>query len=151
MFLRICWRFKSAKKRSANHKSANCHICERSANLTNLESSQVCGFAICWNIHIGGPPTIDCYRIYHLETHSPQRSHTTHYLRKLGNTQQTEKLFVIPNLVLHCILAFLIIVVYCRESLNNIPSLDVITAISKPVSVKNKYYMMTNVDSRWCY
>ncbi len=34
----------SPQKRSANHKSANCHICERSANLV---SPQVCGFTIC--------------------------------------------------------------------------------------------------------
>jgi hypothetical protein len=35
----------------ANRKSANCHICRRSANVTNFVSPQICGFAIC------GPPT----------------------------------------------------------------------------------------------
>ncbi len=52
--------FKSAKKFGsanrknigyANRKSANCHICRRSANVTNFVSPQICGFAIC------GPPT----------------------------------------------------------------------------------------------
>jgi hypothetical protein len=32
---------------SANRKSANCHICRSSANLTNYLGPQICGFAIC--------------------------------------------------------------------------------------------------------
>jgi hypothetical protein len=59
--LRICESFKSAKKLgtqitylqiakniwSQNHKSANCHTCKRSANVTNFVSLQIHGFAIC--------------------------------------------------------------------------------------------------------
>jgi hypothetical protein len=37
------------KIRSANRKSAKCHICERSANLTNYLGPQICGFAVCGN------------------------------------------------------------------------------------------------------
>jgi hypothetical protein len=32
---------------SANRKSAKCHICGMSANLTNYLSQPICGFAIC--------------------------------------------------------------------------------------------------------
>jgi hypothetical protein len=35
------------RNRSANRKSAKCHISEWSANLTNYLSLQICGFAIC--------------------------------------------------------------------------------------------------------
>ncbi len=35
------------KIRSANCKCAKCHICRRSANLTNYLSPQICVFAIC--------------------------------------------------------------------------------------------------------
>jgi hypothetical protein len=49
---------KSQKRWSANLKSANCYICGRSANLTNLKSPQIydllCGI-FC------GPPTFDDY------------------------------------------------------------------------------------------
>ncbi len=47
-------KFGSANRKNigyANHKSANCHICRRSANVTFFLSPQICGFAIC------GPPT----------------------------------------------------------------------------------------------
>ncbi len=48
---------KSQKKiRSANRKSAKCHICGRSTNLTNYLSPQNCRFAICrtylWTAHL---------------------------------------------------------------------------------------------------
>jgi hypothetical protein len=32
---------------SENRKPAKCHICGRSANLTNYSITQICGFAIC--------------------------------------------------------------------------------------------------------
>jgi hypothetical protein len=71
MCLRPCESFKSAKNlgpqivnprithpqitkqiEHANRKPAKCHICGRSANLTNYLSSKVCGFPIC-GIYLG--------------------------------------------------------------------------------------------------
>jgi hypothetical protein len=37
------------KTEPTNRKSAKCHICGRSANLTNYLSPQICGLAICGN------------------------------------------------------------------------------------------------------
>ncbi len=132
-FLWICGKFRSAKNRSANYKSANCHICERSANPVN---PQVCGFAICGTYLRSAHHLLLSYLPF-VNTFS-KHSHTTHYLRKLGNTQQTQKLFVIPNLVLHCTLAFLIIIVYDRESLNKFPRLMLLHQFQNPWQSKRK-------------
>jgi hypothetical protein len=50
LYLRTCGSFMSANRKkigSANRKSANGHICGRSANLTNYLCLQICGFVIC--------------------------------------------------------------------------------------------------------
>jgi hypothetical protein len=44
---------------SENHKSANCHICARSADLKRSFSPQICGFAIGGPYSACGPPTFD--------------------------------------------------------------------------------------------
>ncbi len=68
MYLRTCGSFKTVKRlgsanskfthyksanhkkiRSANRKPAKCHICGRSANITNYLGSQDCRFVICGN------------------------------------------------------------------------------------------------------
>ncbi len=48
MYLGTCGKSANHKKIwSENSKSAMCHICGRSANVTNYLSSQICGIAIC--------------------------------------------------------------------------------------------------------
>jgi hypothetical protein len=63
MDLLICGSSKSANHKKltfANPKSAKCHICGRSANLTNYLSPQSCWFAICGPklFVIWGPPPL---------------------------------------------------------------------------------------------
>jgi hypothetical protein len=53
--------------KSANGKSAKCHICGRSANLTNYISPPSCGFAICGTYlrtaHLWHSPSIYLHRL----------------------------------------------------------------------------------------
>ncbi len=52
--LRLQKNFGSANRKNigyADRKSANCHICRRSANVTNFVSPQICGFAL-WTAHL---------------------------------------------------------------------------------------------------
>jgi hypothetical protein len=47
---------------SANRKSAKCHICGRSANITNYLSPQICGFAE-FTVFADRPPLVTFLRI----------------------------------------------------------------------------------------
>ncbi len=49
---------------SANRKSAECHICGRSANLTNYLTTQICGFARLQNLFADCPPMLVVHSLY---------------------------------------------------------------------------------------